>query len=107
MAYIIIEGDPGQLEELLSELYDRHYLPSELNVKFLSDRDELPPMKLSAELEAVKVLGAIVNAINDEWHPAFREPILDAGELDLLEDAETVLAALDIGKPISPAKTTN
>jgi len=80
-----------QLEELLGELYDRNYLPNELGAKFLDD-DELPPMKLSAELNAVKMLEAIVNAINDEDRPAFREPILAADELELLERAEALIA---------------
>jgi hypothetical protein len=92
MAHIIIEGDPWQLRELLDELYDRYYLPSELNVKFLGDDDNLPVMKLSAELDAVKMLEAIVNAINDEDRPAFREPILGADELKLLECAEALIA---------------
>jgi len=92
MAYIIIEGDPGHLQHLLDELHDRNYLPQELNVKFLDDDNRLPAMKLKADLDAIKVLEAIVEAINDEWHPAFREPILGADELELLERAEVLVA---------------
>ena len=93
MAYIIIEGDPGQLEHLLGELYDRHYLPNELHVKLIDDDDLPKTMKLSADLETFNLLKAIIEAINDEWHPAFREPTLTADELELLESAEAVIEA--------------
>jgi len=34
-SYIIIEGDPGALEKLLAELYDRNYLNSEFEVRHI------------------------------------------------------------------------
>ena len=85
MATIIIGGDPGQLAELLSELYARNYLPAELRVTEHED-------------DPVQLLREVVDGINDEWSRWFSEPLLQDDEREWLERAEEFITRAAVAK---------